>query len=95
MKPIELLDKCMEAVDLFNKGEMVSEEPFVFLVLPRPTIPRGRFVRLFGKSGPQGAIATVKPLGDGQFAVAAYFPAVPIIRALGEMVGTKVTVSRA
>lgn len=95
MKPAELFDKCMEAIDAFNRGEMVADKPFVMLVIPKARCPRGDHVSMFGRSGPRGRIACVKDRDDGQFDVVAYFPAVPIVQALGDMVGAKVKVRRA
>lgn len=95
MKPLELFDLCMDAIDRFNQGEVFSERPFVMLTIPRASCPRGKTIRLFGRTGPAGDIATVKVRDDGQFDVVAYFPAVPIVVALGDMVGTKVNVRRA
>lgn len=95
MKPIELFDLCMDAIDRFNRGEVFAERPFIMLTIPRTSCPRGKTVRLFGRTGPAGDIATVKDRTDGQFDVVAYFPAVPIVQALGEMVGEKVIVRRA
>ncbi|MDF0543348.1 hypothetical protein PX699_13400 [Sphingobium sp. H39-3-25] len=95
MKPVELFDLCMDAIDSFNRGEMVTDKPKVMLALLRPVCPRGRTIRLFGRTGPSGEIAIVKSRDDGQFDVVAYFQAVSIVQALGEEFGVKVKVRRA
>lgn len=51
-------------------------------------------IRLFGKSGPTGQVATAHTRQDGGLDVVAYFPAVPIVQALGEAMGVKVKVRR-
>jgi len=84
----------MDAVDRFNRGEVFAEKPFVMLTLPRPGKSCGRTIRLFGKSGPTGQVATAHRRDDGGLDVVAYFPAVAIIQALGEAMGTKVEVAR-
>lgn len=48
MKPVELFDLCMDAVDRFNRGEVLAEKPFIMLTLPRPGKTCGRTIRLFG-----------------------------------------------
>ena len=35
MKPQELFDLCMDAIDRFNRGEVFADKPFVMLTLPR------------------------------------------------------------
>jgi len=93
MKPQELFDLCMAAIDRFNAGEVFADVPFVMLTLPRAGKTCGRTVRLFGKSGPTGEVATTHRRADGGLDVVAYFPAIPIIKALGEIVGVKVKVA--
>lgn len=95
MKPKELFDLCMDAIDRFNKGEVSADRPFVMLTLPRQQKHCGRTIRLFGKTGPTGDVATAHRRADGGLDVVAYFPAVPIVQALGEMMGVKVKVRRA
>lgn len=95
MKPVELFDLCMDAVDRFNRGEVFAEKPFVMLTLPRPGKTCGMTIRLFGNSGPTGDVATAHQRPDGGLDVVAYFPAIPIIQALGKEMGIKVKVRRA
>lgn len=94
MKPVELFDLCMDAIDRFNRGEVFAEKPFVMLTLPRPGKTCGRTIRLFGNSGPKGDVATAHRRADGGLDVVAYFPAIPIIQALGKEMGIKVKVRR-
>ena len=94
MKPQELFDLCMDAIDRFNRGEVFADKPFVMLTLPRSGRTCGRTIRLFGKSGPTGEVATAHQRADGGLDVVAYFPAVPIVKALGEVMGVKVKVRR-
>ena len=94
MKPVELFDLCMNAVERFNAGEVLADAPFVMLTLPRPGGTCGRTIRLFGKSGPTGRVATAHRREDGGLDVVAYFPAIPIIQALGDEIGIKVKVRR-
>ena len=94
MKPVELFDLCMDAVERFNAGEVIADAPFVMLTLPRPGKTCGRTIRLFGKTGPTGQVATAHRREDGGLDVVAYFPAIPIIRALGDEMGVKVKVNR-
>jgi hypothetical protein len=77
--PLELFDLCVDAVKRWKNGEMIGDEPFVTLVVPRDRVPTGRTIRLLGRFGPQGRIATVKERKDGRFDVVAYFPAKRII----------------
>ncbi|WDA37877.1 hypothetical protein [Sphingobium sp. YC-XJ3] len=94
MKPVELFDLCMDAIDRFNRGEVFADKPFVMLTLPRPGRTCGRTIRLFGKSGPTGEVSTAHRRADGGLDVVAYFPAVPIVQALGKEMGVKVRVRR-
>jgi hypothetical protein len=94
MKPVELFDLCMDAIDRFNRGEVIAEKPFVMLTIPRTGKTCGRTIRLFGNSGPTGDVATAHQRADGGLDVVAYFPAIPIIQALGKGVGVKVKVRR-
>ncbi|GLI99171.1 hypothetical protein [Sphingobium sp. BS19] len=93
MKPTELFDLCMDAIERFNKGEMIADKPFVMLVVPKATCPRGDTITLYGRTGPRGRVATVKER-DGKFDVVAYFPAVPIIESIAAEIGAKVKVRR-
>jgi len=92
VKPLELFEKCMDAIDAFNDGDTFADEPFIYLVVPRLHCPQGRKINLFGTSGPRGIICNVKQTETG-FDVVAVFPAVPIIKALGDVVGAKIRVS--
>jgi hypothetical protein len=83
MKPVDLFDLCVAAVARFNSGEMIADAPMVMLSVPRRDIPKGDYIRLYGRSGPLGRIATIKGRDDGQFDVIGYFPAVPILKSLG------------
>lgn len=94
MKPQELLDTCLTAIDRFNAGEVFADQPFVMLVLPRNQRSVGRTIKLFGRSGPVGDVATAKPRADGGLDVVAYFKAVAVVKALADMVGVKVNVRR-
>ena len=94
MKPVELFHLCMDAIDRFNRGEVSAKRPFVMLTVPRPGKTCGRTIRLFGNSGPTGAVATAHQRADGGLDVVAYFPAIPIIQALGKEIGVKVKVHR-
>lgn len=94
MKPQELFDLCMDAIDRFNRGEVFADKPFIMLTVPRAGRTCGRTIRLFGKSGPTGQVATAHTRQDGGLDVVAYFPAVPIVQALGEAMGVKVKVRR-
>lgn len=94
MKPLELFNLCMAAIDRFNNGEVYADKPFVYLTVPREKCPKGRSIRLFGGSGPNGEICNIKRR-DGLFDVVALFPAVPIVDALAEHVGANVKFSRA
>ncbi|WP_395393082.1 hypothetical protein WBP07_17995 [Novosphingobium sp. BL-8A] len=95
MKPMELFDLCMDAIDRFNRGEVFADRPFVMLTIPRASKSVGKTIRLFGKTGPIGDVATAHRREDGGLDVVAYFPAVPIVQTLSRMVGTKVNVRRA
>lgn len=95
MKPVELFDLCMDAIDRFNKGEVYSDKPFIMLTVPRSGKTCGRTIRLFGKSGPVGEVATAHRRADGGLDVVAYFPAVPVVKSLAEAMGIKVNVRRA
>jgi len=35
VKPKELFDLCMDAIDRFNRGEVLADKPFVMLTIPR------------------------------------------------------------
>lgn len=94
MKSVELFDLCMDAIDRFNRGEVLADRPFVMLTLPRAGSSCGRTIRLFGRSGPIGQVATAHQREDGGLDVVAYFPAVPIVEALGKMLGIRVKVRR-
>lgn len=94
MKPQELLDLCMDAIDRFNAGEVMADEPFIMLTLPRKVPLKGDHIRLFGRSGPFGRVATGKPRDDGLWDIVAYFPAVRVVQALGDAMGVKVHVRR-
>lgn len=94
MKSIELFDLCMDAIDRFNRGETFSDKPFVLLTIPRAQKYVGRTIRLFGKTGPTGDVATAHRREDGGLDVVAYFPAVPIVQALGKEMGVKVKARR-
>lgn len=94
MSPQEMFDLCMDAIDRFNRGEVFADKPFVMLTVPRPGRYCGRTIRLFAKSGPTGQVATAHTRQDGGLDVVAYFPAVPIVQALGEAMGVKVKVRR-
>jgi len=94
MKPRELFDLCMEAIDRFNRGEVYADEPFIMLTLPRKVPLKGGHVRLFGRTGPLGRVATGKPRDDGLWDIVAYFPAVRVVKALGDAMGVKVNVRR-
>lgn len=94
MKPQELFDLCMDAIDRFNRGEVFADKPFVMLTLPRQQKYCGKTIRLFGRTGPTGEVATAHRRADGGLDVVAYFPAVPIVQALGEVMGVKVRVRR-
>lgn len=93
MTPSHLLELCIDAIDRFNRGEMIAKAPFILLTVPRDKLPTGKTIRLFGRTGPAGDIARVNRKGD-RFEVVAYFPAVPIIQALGDIVGAPVKVVR-
>jgi hypothetical protein len=84
----------MDAVDRFNRGEVFADKPFVMLTLPRSGASCGRTIRLFGKAGPTGDVATAHRRADGGLDVVAYFPAIPIIQALAKEMGVKVKVRR-
>lgn len=86
MSPLDLFNLCMDAIARFNAGEVFAEMPFVILTLPRAECPRGKTIRLFGKTGPLGNIATVKECPSGGYDVTGYFPAAPIIQALRDVV---------
>ena len=88
MTPGDLFDLCIDAIDRFNRGEVSADEPFIMLTLPRKAPLRGDRIRRFGKSGPLGRVAT------GQWDFVAYFPAVAVVKALGDMMGIKVEVQR-
>lgn len=94
MKPVELFDLCMDAIERFNRGEVIAEKPFVMLTIPRAGKECGQTIRLFGNSGPIGDVATAHRRVDGGLDVVAYFPAIPIIQALGKEMGIKVKVRR-
>lgn len=94
MSPQEMFDLCMDAIDRFNRGEVFADKPFVMLTVPRPGKYCGRTIRLFGKSGPTGQVATAHRRPDGGIDVVACFPAVPIVQALGDAMGVKVKVRR-
>ncbi len=86
MKPVELFDICVDAVNRWNVREQITDVPTVMLVIPRLVCPKGDSIRLLGKSGPLGRIATVKETESG-FDVVAYFPALPILALLQREVG--------
>ncbi|ALH82948.1 hypothetical protein [Sphingopyxis macrogoltabida] len=94
MTPGDLFDLCMDAIDRFNRGEVSAAEPFIMLTLPRKVPLRGDRIRLFGKSGPFGRVATGKPRDDGLWNIVAYFPAVAVVKALSDMMGVKVAIQR-
>lgn len=94
MTPGDLFDLCLDAIDRFNRGEVSADEPFIMLTLPRKAPLRGDRIRLFGKSGPLGRVATGKPRDDGLWDFVVYFPAVAVVKALGDMMGIKVDVQR-
>ncbi|MDV5822280.1 hypothetical protein [Sphingobium naphthae] len=94
MKPVELFDLCIDAIDRFNRGEVLAERPFVMLTIPRSGKTCGRTIRLFGNSGPTGDVATAHQRAGGGLDVVAYFPAIPIIQALGKEMGVEVKVRR-
>lgn len=94
MKPVELFDLCMDAIDRFNRCEVFADKPFVMLTLPRRNKTCGRTIRLFGNTGPTGDVATVHRRADGGLDVVAYFPAIPIIQALAKEMGVNVKVRR-
>lgn len=84
----------MDAIDRFNAGEVVADKPFIMLTVPHPGKYCGRTIRLFGRTGPTGEVATAHRRPDGGLDVVAYFPAVPVVKALGEAMGVKVKVRR-
>lgn len=94
MKPSDLLNLCLDAIDRFNRGEVLADEPFIMLTLPRKVPIKGDHIRLFGRSGPLGRVATGKPRDDGLWDIVAYFPAVGVVKALGDAMGIKVSVKR-
>lgn len=94
MSPKDLLDVCLDAIDRFNRGEVFADEPFIMLTIPRKAPLKGDHIRLFGRSGPLGRVATGKPRDDGLWDFVAYFPAVGVVKALGDMMGVKVNVRR-
>lgn len=86
MTPKELFDACMERIEAWNAGEQFTDEPTLALTLQRPRPPSGDTVRLWGRSGPRGRLATCRPR-DGGWMVVAYFPAVPIVRDIARELG--------
>lgn len=94
MKPQELFDLCMDAIDRFNRGEVLADKPFVMLTVPRKVPLSGEKIRLFGRTGPLGRVATGKPRADGLYDIVAYFDAVSVVKSIADAVGVKVKVSR-
>lgn len=94
MKPTELFDLCIDAIERFNRGEVYADEPFIMLVLPHPGKYCGRTIRLYGKTGPRGQVATAKERDGGGLDVVAYFPAIKVLESLGDVVGVKVKVKK-
>lgn len=74
MTPQELLDSCIARILEWNDGERFSDEPTICLTLQRTNAPTGDSVRLYGRSGPKGRLATCRQR-DGGWMVVAYFPA--------------------
>jgi len=86
MTPQELLDGCIERIMAWNDGERFADEPTMALTLQRAKPPSGDSIRLFGRSGPKGRLATCRPR-DGGWMVVAYFPAYAIAKGLAEEMG--------
>jgi hypothetical protein len=79
MKPVELFDLCADAITRWNEGDQIADFPTVMLVVPLTRLPRGDSIRLAGKSGPLGRLATIKEAGDAYEAVG-FFNAVKVIQ---------------
>ena len=84
MKPLQLFDMCIEAVERWKSDppEIRGDRPFLLLTVTRPRIPKGEQMRVFGKSGPLGRICNVKEREDGKFDVTGYWPVTPIMQQL-------------
>jgi hypothetical protein len=87
--PQELLDSCLERIAVWNAGERYADEPTMALTLQRAKPPTGDHVRLYGRSGPRGRLATCRPRGDG-WMVVAYFPAAAVARDIAKGLGVEV-----
>lgn len=89
MTPRELLDACLERLAVWNAGERFADEPTMALTLQRANAPTGDHVRLYGRSGPRGRLATCRPR-DGGWMVVAYFPAAAIASDVAAALGVEV-----
>ena len=90
MTPRELLDRCLESMKQWAEHQ-IGEEPTIMLVVPRKTAPMGESIRLYGRSGPKGRIATIKEAQDG-YEVVAYFPAIPIAQDIAAHLGIEIRI---
>lgn len=85
MSPHELLQLCQDNIAEWDEHK-IGEEPTVMLTLSRKTVPTGKSVRLYGRTGPKGKIANIRKTQTG-FAVVAYFPAIPIAQDIADHLG--------
>ena len=93
MTPLQLFDMCIEAVERWKSAppEIRGDRPFMLLTVTRPRNPKGKQMRVFGKSGPLGNICNVKERDDGKFDVTGYWPVTTIMQQLVYAVCDKAT----
>lgn len=85
MSPEELLQLCQNSIAEWNEHQ-ISDAPTIMLAITRKTAPTGKSIRLYGKSGPKGRIATIREAETG-YSVVAYFPAIPIAQDIADHLG--------
>lgn len=74
MKLDELKAACREV-------DPLSGEPrgYIYLTMPRKSLPKGATTRLLGRSGPRGRICTVNEVEGGGFNCVAVFKAPEVL----------------